>query len=58
MYVQTQLDLGLFDSVGDKNSHGENKSSNIIDSILERKNDFIEHKLITNGEDGNFLLEA
>ncbi|WP_055070003.1 DEAD/DEAH box helicase [Clostridium massiliamazoniense] len=57
MYVQTQLDLGLFDSVGDKSSHEENKSSNIIDSILERKNDFIEHKLITNGEDGNFLLE-
>ncbi len=43
MYVQTQLDLTELD--------------NIKEEIEEYSEDFIEHKLITNNEEGNFLLE-
>lgn len=43
MYVQTQLDLTELD--------------NIKEEIKEYSEDFIEHKLITNNEEGNFLSE-
>lgn len=43
MYIQTQLDLTMLD--------------NIEEEVKEYSEDFLEHKLITNGEDGNFLLE-
>lgn len=43
MYVQTQLDL--------------RELNNIKEEIIEYKEDVIEHKLITNSEENNFLLE-
>lgn len=43
MYVQTKLDLTMLD--------------NIEEEVKEHNKDFLEHKLITNGEEGNFLLE-
>lgn len=43
MYIQTELDLTKLD--------------NIEEEVREHSEDFLEHKLITNGEDGNFLLE-
>lgn len=43
MYIQTQLDLTMLD--------------NIEEEVKEYGEDFLEHKLITNNEDGNFLLE-
>lgn len=43
MYVQTQLDLTELD--------------NIKEEIKEYSEDFIEHKLITNNDEGNFLSE-
>lgn len=43
MYVQTQLDLTQFD--------------NIKEEVTRHNENFIENKLITNNEDGNFLLE-
>ena len=43
MYIQTQLDLTMLDDIKEE--------------IIEYSENLIEHKLITNGEDGNFLLE-
>ena len=43
MYIQTELDLTRLD--------------NIEEEVQEHSEDFLEHKLITNGEGENFLLE-